>query len=297
MLQDFFKLLLDYSVGIIPLFVFALLISALLSEALPDSFYEKVLSAKGFTLVIASSIIGALIPLCTCGTIPLASKLKEKGASWLIVISFLTSGNASSITALLLTLAVGLKITLLRFLFAVVFGILASYIFVLIFKPESMTNKKQDLVQEQTSRKLLVRKVLKEFRGLVLNFSPWVLAAILVASIIGVFLKPHQVVSFAGVHNLFAPFLFSLLGFPFYFCAGADVPIAKSLLVKGAGLGSILAFMTSAPGINLTSFLIYQRWLGLKDTITYLLISVLVCGLLGLAINTILLPLTPYELR
>ena len=91
MLQDFLSLVIEYSKAIIPAFLLALLISAVISEVLPESFFEKVLQKNGIVFVFLSSIIGALIPLCTCGMIPLASKLQKKGAPWLIVVSFLTS--------------------------------------------------------------------------------------------------------------------------------------------------------------------------------------------------------------
>lgn len=293
-MAEFLKLLLDYSVGIIPAFLFALLISAVLTEVIPDSFFEKILSKKGIIFVIISSIIGALIPLCTCGMIPLASKLQKKGASWLIVISFLTAGNASSITALLLTLVLGFNITAFRFLLSVIFGITVAYIFVYIFKPVSILPNNNTYLNNQLPQS---KRITKEFSGLIIGFGPWVLAAIFLAAIIGRFLSPIYVVSFAGAGNFFAPFLFSIIGFPFYFCAGADVPIAKALLEKGAGVGNILAFMTAAPGVNLTSFLIYQRWLGLKSAIQYLVISALICGILGLLVNFVVLPLTPYPMR
>lgn len=81
MLQDFTKHLLEYSSCILPAFVFAILISAVLAELIPDSFVEKILNKDGFLYIFLASVIGALIPLCSCGMIPLANKLQKKGAS------------------------------------------------------------------------------------------------------------------------------------------------------------------------------------------------------------------------
>lgn len=297
MLYDFLKYLVDYSITIIPTFLIALFISAALSEILPEKFFEKTLSKKGFMFILISSIIGALIPLCTCGMIPLASKLHKKGASWLIVISFLTSGNASSITALLITLVLGLKITLVRFFFAVVFGILVAYIFVLLFRPQSFLNTSLNNDLENDHKNSKVQRIKKEFLGLLNSFFPWVFTAILIAAVIGLFIKPAYVINFAGFKNFLSPFLIILTGFPFYFCAGTEIPISKALLEKGASLGSILSFMTACGGVNLTSLLIYQKWLGLRNSLVYLAICFLICGAMGLAINFMLLPLVPYEMR
>src|SRR3990167_6843800 len=283
----FIEQLFNYSVSIIPAFLFALLISAILAEVITDSFFEKILSSKSIIFIILSSIIGALIPLCTCGMIPLASKLQKKGTSWLLVISFLTAGNASSITSILLTLVLGLKITVLRFTISVLFGILVSYIFVLFFKPETSVSFKIDKhgSVETLRTTPLQAKIFHEFKGLLFSFGPWVIAAIIIGSVISLCLSPEDIVKFAGIKKMLSPFLLSLCGFPFYFCAGADIPISKALLEKGASIGSVISFMTASPGINLTSFFIYKKWLGLKNTVVYLLISFLVCGFLGLIIN------------
>lgn len=287
MLSDLTRLFFDYSADIIPPFLLALLVSAVLAEILPDDHFEKILRRKTITYVLFASITGALIPLCTCGMIPLASKLQKRGASWLMVVSFLTAGNASSITALFMTLVLGLKITILRFVFSVLFGIIVAYIFVLFFKPQEAFNE-MPLPLETTKSSSKIKQIIREFTELVISFGPWVLAAIFIATIMSLYLKPVDVVNIAGINNTASPFLLAISGFPFYFCAGTDIPISKALLEKGASLGSILSFMTAAPGVNLTSLLIYQKWLGIKNSTIYLAISALVAGALGLGLNLIL---------
>ncbi|OGI12954.1 MAG: hypothetical protein A3I68_01315 [Candidatus Melainabacteria bacterium RIFCSPLOWO2_02_FULL_35_15] len=280
--EIFIKLFFHYSHDIVPAFLFALLVSAILAEIIPENFFERVIGSNHFISVFLASIIGALIPLCTCGMIPLASKLQKKGTSWPIAASFLTAGNASSITAIILTLVLGMKIALFRFLFAVIFGTLVSYIFVLFFKPNSLNPiSAMDICHD----KPLYKKIISEFVSLLFSFGPWVLLSIIIAASISLFLKPDYVAEFAGAGNILSPFLLSVSGFPFYFCGGSDIPISKALLEKGASLGSVLAFMTASPGVNLTSFLVYQKWLGAKNAVIYLTISFLVCGFLGLIIN------------
>ena len=132
MLHDFVKLTFDYAGMILPTFILAILISAILSESIPDIVFEKALGSNKIIAILFASIIGALLPLCACGTIPLACKFQQKGASWKTTIAFLTSGSSSSITVLILTLTLGLKITLLRFLISVICGVIVALIFTLL---------------------------------------------------------------------------------------------------------------------------------------------------------------------
>ena len=285
MLESFIKLFLHYSSGLIPAFLFALLISAILAEILPESFFEKILGSNNFISIFLSGAVGALIPLCTCGMIPLANKFQKKGVSWLIVISFLTAGNASCITTLILTsILLGTKFALYRYLFALTYGVLVAYIFVLFFKP-NISNQITDVAVCHDKPKW--QKIFSEYMSLILSFGPWILVSIIIASLISLFLSPDFVVHFAGVKNIFSPFILAISGFPFYFCGGSDVPISKVLLEKGASLGSVLAFMVASPGVNLTSFMVYQKWLGIKNALVYLTISFLVCGFLGLIVNSL----------
>ncbi len=285
MQENFIKLLLHYSQDLLPAFLFALLISAILAEIIPESFFEKILSSNHFIPVFLASIIGALIPLCTCGMIPLANKFQKKGASWLIVVSFLTAGNASSISTLMLTLVLGVRIALYRFLFSIIFGMLVAYIFVLFFKPKNKSESINNDHTEACHGKPLPQRIISDFISLIVSFGPWVLISIIIASFISLFFSTDVITRFAGTGNLLSPFLLSIAGFPFYFCAGSDIPISKALLEKGASLGSILAFMNAAPGVNLTSFLVYQKWLGVKNATAYLIVSFVICGVLGLTFN------------
>lgn len=288
MVDTFLRHVIDYSFEVIPAFLFALLISAVLTEVLPEKFFEKVLASRGIVAIIISSMVSALIPLCTCGMIPLASKLHKKGMSWPIVISFLTSGNACSITALFITLVLGWKIVILRFLFAVVFGILVAYIFVLFFHPvENNAIAHKGPLVCNNHKKSVFQRTGKEFLGLLFSFGPWILAAVLIASLISVFLKQENILTLTGASNIISPFLLSISSFPFYFCAGVDIPISRVLVEKGVPIGSVLAFMTASGGINLTSLLVYQRWLGVKNSFIYLGISFLICGFLGVIVNNL----------
>ena len=288
-MSDFLPLLLNNLISTLPAFLLALLISAIIAETLPEHFFENVLGHKNIVFIFLSSLLGALIPLCTCGMIPLASKLQKKGASWLVVISFLTAGNASSITALFMTMVLGLKITIFRFLFAVIFGIVVSYVFISFFKPEKSmpVNEERDAVGVLHTMPLQV-KIFHEFKGLLFCFGPWVLAAVFLGTIISLYISPKDIVKFAGIRNITSPFILLLSGFPFYFCAGSDIPISKTLLEKDASLGSVLAFMTASPGVNFTSLIIYQKWLGVRNALVYLFVSVLVCGVMGMVVNIFL---------
>ena len=136
---------------ILPVFFIAVICSSLLEVYLPDGYFEKagitVLTGANssrkfsetlkyqlnlFWMILASAFLGALIPICTCGMIPLALGLYRKQLDWKIILAFLLAGNACSVPALILNYGIfGLEITAYRLLMAVAFAVLVTYVFIL----------------------------------------------------------------------------------------------------------------------------------------------------------------------
>src|SRR3989442_5055940 len=102
-LESFLRVFFDSAFDIVPLFLLALLIGALIEEFVSERFIARFLTGRSPATMILAAIVGALIPLCTCGMVPLAVALRRRGGDVKHVFCFLTSGAAVSIPLLLLT--------------------------------------------------------------------------------------------------------------------------------------------------------------------------------------------------
>src|SRR5207253_2774113 len=67
------------------------------------SFVARFMAGRHPGTMLRGSGVGALIPLCTCGMVPLAVALRRRGGDLKHTFSFLTAGAAVSIPVLLLT--------------------------------------------------------------------------------------------------------------------------------------------------------------------------------------------------
>ena len=127
----FFQHTLSILIEVLPVFFIAVLASSLIDLYLPENYFEEVektfISSSKFKFsigLILAAILGALIPICTCGMIPLAIGLLKKKLNWKYILAFLLAGNACSIPALILNFGVlGLESTVWRFAFAVIFAL------------------------------------------------------------------------------------------------------------------------------------------------------------------------------
>ena len=81
-----------------PVFLIAIIASSLIDQFISDEALSYIFDrTNDFVGILIASLIGSLIPICTCGMIPLAIKLHEKGLKWKSLTAFLVAGNASSI--------------------------------------------------------------------------------------------------------------------------------------------------------------------------------------------------------
>lgn len=277
---------------IFPIFFIAIVAAAVMDEYLPDSFIEKNFKKANFITVFNASLLGALVPMCTCGMIPFALKLFKKGLDWKVLVAFLTAGNASSIPALWVTMVLGWQITSLRFVTAIAFGILVAYLLVMVAgKNYKFTFEDSASCCEHTEAVTSPgKRIWHDIVSMLKDFVPWLLLAVLIASIFHSqfeTLSTNPLVAKLNSSSMLGPWVFSAIGFPFYFCAGTDVPISRELLQGGVLLGSVISLMTAAPGVNLTSLLVYKQCVGLKKAIIFTLVSFATAALIGIIVNLI----------
>ena len=74
-----------------PWLMLGLLIAGLLNVYLPANFLNKHLGKEGFLTTVKAALIGAPMPLCSCGVIPAAIGLRRAGASKSATTAFLVS--------------------------------------------------------------------------------------------------------------------------------------------------------------------------------------------------------------
>ena len=123
------KEFISLTVLVFPYFVFGTAFGALLDVYLKPDFAFKFFK-RGTSSVINASILGAILPGCSCATIPMAQGLKEKGARLGAVASFIMVSPLLSPHTVILTFAMlGWKFTLARVIFSLTGAILLGIIF------------------------------------------------------------------------------------------------------------------------------------------------------------------------
>ena len=100
-LTNFLELALEAA----PWLVFGLLLGGLVGSVIPTSFLERHLSGDGIGSILKATVLGAPLPLCSCGVIPAAMGLRRAGASKPATAAFLVSTPETGVDSISITYA------------------------------------------------------------------------------------------------------------------------------------------------------------------------------------------------
>ncbi len=286
----------ESALDVLPLFLLAIFAGALIEEFVSERLIARFMTGRNPGTMLFGSVVGALIPLCTCGMVPLAVALRRRGGDLKHTFGFLTAGAAVSIPVLLLTWKLlGLYWVGVRLLASVMLGLLAGYSSVFVLRvavgrsAEAVAGRKEIVEMHGEMFGLTpllgrwrLRAVWRCFLGQIREYAPWVLVSLALAAVVDVLVPGHWIHILYGQRTTVGSLLASVSGVPFYFCSGAELPLVKELLAKGMGFGPAIAMMLAVPIVNLPTFGVVAKWLGPRSALTYLAMVAVFTTLLGL---------------
>lgn len=292
----------EAAIEIIPFFLLAILVGAWIEEYVSEQTIARFLTGRRPGTMFLASTTGAVIPLCTCGMVPLAVSLRRRGSDVKHTFAFLTAGASVSVPVLFLTWKLlGGAWALSRFLVSILFGLVVGYASIWALRREAARSvgaagpgpatasrsgtppDPSDFsdVTEIRAGRSRAASVLRRFKGQLLEYGPWVLVSLAVAAVIDVLVPRHWIHVLYGERTWAGALLASLSGLPFYFCSGAELPLVRELLTKGMGPGPGTAMLLSVPIVNILTFGVVSRWLGARGALIYLALCVLGSTVLG----------------
>ena len=132
----FFDNLLELLLEAAPWLVIGLALGGLMKALIPTAFLQRHLTGQGLGAISKAAILGAPLPLCSCGVIPAALGLRKAGASKPATAAFLVSTPETGIDSISITYALmGPFMAVVRPITALVSAVVSG-ILVAFFDPE-----------------------------------------------------------------------------------------------------------------------------------------------------------------
>lgn len=285
-----------------PWLLLGLFIAGLINIYLPKDFLIKHLGKEGLITTIKAALIGAPMPLCSCGVIPAALGLRRAGASKSATTAFLVSTPETGVDSISVSyVLLGPFMAIVRPIAAISSAIVAGLLVgrektseIIIPKNEPVTSsccakkepqpeKIQSCCSKETNKDSPSKHWQKFTEAIAFSCTKllddtvkWLLIGLFFAAAIQTYVPVDYFTQWGN--GLLAMLVIILVSIPMYICATASTPIAAGLLLSGVSPGAVLVFMLAGPATNIATLGVVANELGKRAVFSYL------TGVIGVAV-------------
>lgn len=286
-----------------PWLLLGLFLAGLIKAWIPEEILQRWLGGPGVLPVLRAALIGAPLPLCSCGAIPLGLALHRGGASRGATTAFMVGTPGVGVDSVALTYALlGPFMAILRPLAAIFSAVTAGLLVSLGPGPappgpalnscgaNCSCQTKEEGAGGRSFRVRVLAGLRYSFSEVLDDIAWWLLLGLLLAGLLLTLAPPGLLAQYA--HGPAAMLVMAIIGIPMYLCAQAATPVAAALIVAGVSPGTALVLLLAGPITSIATLSVLRREFGLPATTIYVLAVAGTAILSGLLADTIITTFT-----
>ena len=265
-----------------------------LQSFFPPERTKKILGKfRGLSANLVAALLGTVTPFCSCSSIPIFMGFTAAGLPLGVSFSFLISSPMVDLGSLVLLSGIfGIKIAFVYVLLGLCLAVLGG----VMIEHLDMENEVEDILRglpavERDIPTLSFKERLSiakdQVKTTFRKVFPYILLGVGIGSFIHNWIPKAWVLSLLGARNPFGVILATLVGIPMYADIFGTIPIAESLLLKGAELGTVLSFMMGVTTLSLPSMIMLRKVIKPKLLGTFIGICVIGIILIGYLFNAL----------
>lgn len=288
------------SVWLIISFVLAGLMHNLIS---PDRL-QRMLGNRSISALTKATASGMLLPICSCGVIPLGLGLYYSGAYLGPTLAFMTATPIINPAAILLAYGfLGPQIATIYLVTGFVVPMLIGIIGNKLAGPELHAPGMEGPVEmaelEPGDQAGLVQKLQTGlqwgFLDMGVSVSKYVCVGMLLAGLIIVLVPPAFIQEYLGNPGLISVAGIAVFGAIMYVCAVGHIPFIAALIASGAAPGLAITFLMTGAATNLPELISMYKMIGRRTVLIYSSVVLSTSIIVGYLTNLFLLPgFTPF---
>lgn len=240
-----------------------------------------------------AALLGTVTPFCSCSSIPIFMGFTSAGLPVGVTFSFLISSPMVDLGSLVLLMSIfGAKVAavyvILGLVIAVIGGTLIEKLRMERYVEDFIKNAPHVEVEGQTlTRRDRVQFAKEQLLNTIRKVAPYIFIGVAIGAVIHNVVPEAWVEKILGSDNPFAVVLATIVGVPMYADIFGTIPVAESLLFKGAGLGTILSFMMAVTTLSLPSMIMLKKAVKPRLLGTFILICTVGIIIVGYFFNAI----------
>jgi uncharacterized membrane protein YraQ (UPF0718 family) len=258
-----------------PFVVLGFVVAGLLREFLPTDLIRRGVGGRGFAPVLRAVGVGALLPVCSCSTIPLGIGLARSGASTGTALAFMTSGPAVSPVTVALGWSLLGPSLLGWYTFVTATGALClgfvgnQWLREVVSLPTVKASCGCGCEKPKPVTGRFAAAFHWAFNDLGAEVSQSLFIGLAAASLLLVALPSELVVDWLGQPSWVAIAVAIAVSLPAYTCSVPALVIASSLIAKGVDPGVAVAFLIAGPATNLGELNAIRSAFGMRAAAFY----------------------------
>lgn len=268
------------------LFVLVFIISYVQSYFPPEKSKKIMGRFKGLGARIIGALLGTVTPFCSCSSIPLFMGFTTAGLPLGVTFSFLISSPMVDLGSLvLLTSIFGWKIAVSYVIVGLVIAVLGGT----IIEKLHLENQVADFIRnaknintvlpsDELSQKERFKSALDSVLQTLKKVFPYILIGVAIGALVHNWIPQKWIENILGSKNPFGVILATICGIPMYADIFGCIPIAESLLAKGALLGVVLSFMMAVTTLSLPSMIMLSK--AIKPKLLGVFVSICTLGII-----------------
>lgn len=254
---------------------------------------QKSLGNKSFSAIMKSTVSGMLLPICSCGVIPLGLGLYFSGAYLGPVLAFMTSTPIINPAAIILSYGLlGKEITLIYLISGFLIPMIAGYLGNLLGGDEVIPPTSSEKINLEESQMSFYEKVklglFWSFKDLALIVSKYVVLGTFFAAFLFIVFPRDIFLKYLGNPGVLSLWSITFIATLSYVCAVGHIPFIAALVASGASPGVALTFLIAGTGTNLPELISIYKVIGKKSAILYGSIMLVTAFIVGYLTNYLL---------
>ncbi|MBI3034886.1 permease [Candidatus Woesearchaeota archaeon] len=295
-------------IELFPFFLLGLIISALIQEFISTKKLLQYFGSNDWKSLLRATTSGLFVSVCSCGAIPIAATLRERGASTASALTFLLAAPWGGLLHFfLISKFVGVKNTLIL----LVFSLLAAFIVGLILAKlenknlietgipkkhrksekslcvECVDAEKLRMIHEKEKLdKRIIYCVPKNMLQILKEIGKYIALGLLIAAAVKAFVSPELVVKYFGNEGRFLPVLTAVpLSAVLELASEGLAVVGGQLYLLGASLGVVFIILMVGVTTDVTELSMIWGKFGRKCAIAYLFTATTIAVLFAWWIN------------
>jgi len=221
---------------------------------------------KGIFANTIGALLGTVTPFCSCSSIPIFIGFTRAGLPIGATFSFLISSPLVDLASIVLIASIfNWQIALVYVVIGLVLAVIGGSIISLLKMDkyvEDFVREGNYNVEEETEKKTFKirnRVAIDQVKDIIKRVWKYIILGVAIGSIIHGYIPASFIDSVLGENNWYSVPLAVLVGIPMYADIFGTLPIAEALIMKGVGLGTVIAFMMSVTTLSIPSLIMLKK--------------------------------------